>query len=97
MLLETQTVSRKTPGDGRLEVSAATAEKVSALGSGLRLRAAGKEAPGSVETLTCTCAKRGEGTHVHYFLESEVLRALEPHSDVKLELEEAGWVTVSPA
>ena len=38
--------------------------------------------------MTCTCAKSGNsGQHVHHFVESVVLRALEPGATVRLELD----------
>lgn len=96
MLLQRQTISRKTPNDGMLEITAETAERVSGAGGGLRVTTPAEEAPASVRTLTCTCGKRGDGTHLHYFLESPVLRALVPGEEVALELDEPDLVRISP-
>jgi hypothetical protein len=40
--------------------------------------------------MTCTCARSAStGQHVHHFVESDVLRALEPGARVHLELDDA--------
>ena len=87
MLLQHQTVSRKTPGDGRLEISAETAQRVSALGEEFQLEAPAGSERATVHTMTCTCGKRGDGAHLHYFLESPVLKKLTPETDVRVELD----------
>src|SRR5688500_18185674 len=75
MLLERRTVSRKTPRDGKLEISGVTEAAVARLGSTVLVEWQGREAPASVARMSCTCAK-GTGQHQHVFLESELFRAL---------------------
>ena len=97
MLLERRTVSRKTPNDGKLEISRVTADAVSPIGPRLTVAWQGTHAPAALVTLACTCAK-GAGQHEHLFLESALFRTLEAGSEVDLKLEEgAGRVSVTPA
>ena len=98
MLLDQRPVSRKTPGDGMLEISAAAAERLAALGGDFALAAGGREGRGRVQSLACSCAK-GAGTgHVHHFVASPLLMALAPGSEVRVELDEARRsVRVEPA
>jgi hypothetical protein len=89
MLLDERTVSRKTPLDGRLEISAAAADRVAALGDEFAVVSAGREGRGRLLSLTCTCAKgSGDGSHVHHFVESPLLTALDPGAAVRVELDE---------
>jgi hypothetical protein len=46
MLLDERTVSRKTPLDGRLEISAAAADRLAALGDDFALVSAGRAGRG---------------------------------------------------
>jgi len=97
MLLERRTVSRKTPTDGKLEISTVTAGAVEPIGSGLSVGWLGSSAPAAVVTMACTCAK-GAGQHQHLFLQSDLFRSLQPGSEVDLTLEEGtGRVSVTPA
>ena len=97
MLLERRTVSRKTPGDGKLEVSPLTADVVASLGDRLTVELSGTDAPGTIIDMTCTCAK-GSGQHHHLFLHSDLLRALQPGTEVDLRLDRAAArVSVTPA
>jgi hypothetical protein len=99
MLLELCTVSRKTPLDGKLEISPATASRLSVLGEEFTLRSAGREGPARLAELECTCAKASAGRHVHHFVQSELLRALAPGAAVRVELADpgAGVLHVEPA
>ena len=95
MLLELRTVSRKTPGDGKLEVTAATAQRLSTLGSTLPVLVGDAHGAAVMSELACTCAKAG-GAHVHHFLQSDLFRAFVPDMRVRLELDdEAGTVRLS--
>jgi hypothetical protein len=90
MLIEQPTVSRKTPLDGRLEISESTVAQLALLGETFSVRTAHGSGEARLHAMTCTCAKSGStGQHVHHFVESEVLRALEPGARVRLELEGA--------
>lgn len=89
MLIESRTVSRKTPIDGRLEITKVGAARLGGLGDGFEIAIGDEHAPAKLGTMECTC--RGpERPHVHYFLESPVLKQLEAGAIVDLELEGTG-------
>ena len=90
MVIEQPIVSRKTPLDGRLEISESTVTQLAPLGDTFSVRTAHASGEGRLHTMTCTCAKSAvSGQHVHHFVESDVLRALEPGARVRLELDGA--------
>jgi hypothetical protein len=90
MLIEQRTVSRKTPLDGRLEISESSAERLGLLGETFSVRTAHGSGRARLQAMTCTCAKSdSRGEHVHHFVESELLRALEPGASVRIELDGA--------
>ncbi len=89
MLLEQRSVSRKTPLDGMLEISAAAAARISERGPRIQLRSAGHEGSARLRTLECDCAKGVAGRHTHHFLESPLLRTLAPGSEVRVELHDS--------
>jgi hypothetical protein len=98
MLLEQRPVSPKTPLDGKLEISPAAAARLAALGTEFPLASAGGTGLGRLQSLACTCAKGAGGSHVHHFVESPLLRALVPGSEVRVELdEERSALSVEPA
>lgn len=97
MLLQHQKVSRKTPNDGRLEISAESARRITAHGRDLSVATRSAEAAAEIQTLGCTCGKGGAASHTHHFLASEALRDLTPDQDVRIELINPGRVRVSPA
>ena len=97
MLLERRTVSRKTPTDGKLEISRAAAEALSSLGEELTAEWSDRTAPAVIVAMTCTCAK-GAGQHEHLFLQSALFRTLEAGTEVDVHLEHAPpRVAVTPA
>jgi hypothetical protein len=88
MFLERRTVSRKTPGDGRLEITKKAAQQLERLGTTFVIEVGGESVTATLASFTCTC--RGEAKpHEHYFLESERLKGLSAGSDVSLEVDEA--------
>lgn len=89
MLLEQRPVSRKTPLDGKLEISPAAAARLGALGAEFPLASAGREGTGRLQSLACTCVKGAGGAHVHHFVESPILRDLAPGTEVRVEVDEA--------
>jgi hypothetical protein len=97
VFLERRTVSRKTPGDGRLEITKAAALRVERLGNAFAIDPDGTSVAGTLETFACTC--RGPANpHVHYFLVAERLKGLTPGSVLDLQLDEPGKrVIVQPA
>jgi hypothetical protein len=89
MLLERRTVSRKTPADGKLEITEQAARRIERLGEPFVIDVSGVTAPGKLDTFACTC-RGAEKPHVHYFLQAERLKALSPGSGVDVELDDAG-------
>lgn len=90
MLIEQPTVSRKTPLDGRLEISESAVAKLTPLGETFAVHTVHGSGEARLHAMTCTCGKSGStGPHVHHFVESDVLRALEPGARVRLELDGA--------
>ena len=91
MLLERRTVSRKTPRDGRLEITSRAAVRLRDLGHALEVEMDGQRTGSTVESMRCTC--RGEDKpHAHYFLQSSTFTQLSPGTEVDLELDEAQGV-----
>lgn len=86
-LLERRTVSRKTPGDGRLEISRAAADRLRAGEAGLEVEYAGARAAARLQSMECTCQK-GTAAHEHHFVVSELLRSLRASTEVELLVEE---------
>ena len=87
MLLEHCVVSRKTPRDGKLEISERTAT-VMRPREQLVIELDGATAPARLASMSCGC--RGvSDPHVHFFLEAELLKSLRPEARVALEMAEA--------
>jgi hypothetical protein len=96
-LLERRTVSRKTPRDGKLEITKGSAAALLPLGAALRVAWQGSQAPGTVDTMRCTC-RGADNPHEHYFVQSELFKALEPAAEVELRLDAGDeLLTVTPA
>lgn len=92
MHLETVTVSRKSPGDGRLLISPTAFSALSAVGNSLMVRVDSHHTQGHLATLQCTCNKTGgaAGTaHTHHFVQADVIRELTPEAIVQLDLDGA--------
>ena len=93
MFLEHRTVSRKTPADGRLEITAVTAAPLLATGAPLGVLVGAARGRARVTTMSCTCGN-ADRQHLHYFLESELLKALTPEHEVALSVDDDGLVQV---
>jgi hypothetical protein len=99
-LLERRAVGRKTPLDGRLELSPESAGRLRGLGDEFAVLALGREGVGRLETMECTCgkspgAKAGE-RHIHHFVASPLFRELAAGAEVRVDLDEPrGAVLVS--
>jgi len=88
MLLEQRTVSRKTPNDGRLEITEPSAAKCEALGASFHVELNDSRHTARLRTMNCTC--RGvDQPHVHHFIESPAFKALVPGDKVDVELDAA--------
>ena len=98
MLLEIRTASRKTPRDGRFEITSGTADRLSALGASISIVLDDVAGTAVVERLACTCDKAGQsGGHEHQFLVSDLLRTATPERTYVLEQEEGGRLRLTSA
>lgn len=95
MLLEHRTVSRKTPGDGRLEITKPSALRLREAIGALHVELDGERTPASLVSIDCTC-RGADNPHEHYLLENSAFRRLTPGSVVDLDLDvDAGLVRVA--
>lgn len=98
MILEVRSVGRKTPLDGKLEITGPSARRLTILGTSLPIVVSGEEAVAHVESMKCSCQKGGVdsgASHVHYFLRCELFRQLVAEQTVALELTERGTLEIS--
>lgn len=86
MVLEVREVSRKTPRDGRLEITESSARRLAALGA-FAVEVDLQRSEGTLAAIACQCAKGGGTTgHMHHFVEASLLTALVAGETVVLEL-----------
>lgn len=81
-------MSRKTPADGKLEITKVVAAELESLGPRFTVVVGDRRGDGRLETMPCTC-RGGDKPHVHYFVESDLFRSLSAGSTVDLELDDA--------
>jgi hypothetical protein len=97
MFLERRTVSRKTPNDGKLEITKRAAEKFSQLTRPFNVDLAGEQSPASIGTMECTC-RGADNPHVHYFIQSPAFQRLSAGDEVDVDLDvDCALVRVAPA
>jgi hypothetical protein len=83
--VERAVVGRKTPGDGKLEISAALARALGGHGAPILVHLANDELGGSVQIMECTCAKAGAaGKHEHHFVQCDAFREMAVGTEVQL-------------
>lgn len=83
MRIDRRTVSRKTPRDGKLEISEAAAARLAAIGPAVAVEWNGATEPAELSTFSCTCGNAG-GPHDHHFLQSAILASLPVGAEVDL-------------
>lgn len=88
MLLERRTVSRKTPLDGRLEITKRAAQRFADLDGAFDVELAGERVRGAIGTMDCTC-RGADNPHVHYFIESPAFKQLATGDEVDIDLDTA--------
>ena len=94
--VERAVVGRKTPGDGKLEVSADLARQLGGDRAPVQVRLTSDEQDGTVEIMQCTCAKAGaSGKHEHHFVQCDAFRALTIGTELVLRADD-GSLEVSP-
>ena len=94
MILEVRTVGRKTPGDGRLEVSEATYRRL-AMDGALMAHVGDAEATATLERMPCTCGRGHDGAHEHTFVRSGVFRHLAAGETCVIDLVAPGQLVVA--
>lgn len=95
MLLERRAVSRKTPRDGRLEITPESFARLAALGrDDFAISSGGVVGRARLHSMPCGCAKGATSGHVHHFVESPLLARLVPETVVLIELDD-GDVTAA--
>jgi hypothetical protein len=81
--IEQRTISRKTPGDGKVEITKVAKRRLEALGATFPVAVNDVGGNATIGEMPCTC--RGKETpHVHYFIESDLFRSLVPGTTVEL-------------
>ena len=83
MHIDRRTVSRKTPGDGKLEISAGAAQRLAQFGETVPVEWNAQLAPATLSAFTCSCGKR-DGPHDHHFLQSAIFTSLPVGAEVDL-------------
>ena len=83
--LERRNVSRKTPGDGMLEITKPVAERLRAIGTAFDLSTSAGDGRATLRSMPCTC-RGAENPHEHWFLKSDLFRNLTPGTEVDLTL-----------
>ncbi|MFN8572895.1 MAG: hypothetical protein U0132_12680 [Gemmatimonadaceae bacterium] len=96
MLLEVRSASRKTPADGRFEISGGTARRLAALDAPVEIFLDDLSGTGRLEELSCTCQKAG-APHAHHFLVCDLFRTMIPERTYAVELTESRVVRVTSA
>jgi hypothetical protein len=85
---ESAIVSRKTPGDGKLEISAALARALGGTGAPIEVCLDERVLAGLVTAMECTCAKASiTGKHEHHFVQCDAFRELPVGSELRLRAE----------
>lgn len=87
--IERRTVSRKTAGDGKLEITKIAASRLESLGARFSLVVNEQHGEGTLAATPCTC-RGGDKPHVHYFVEGDGLRSLAAGSEVDISVDDAG-------
>lgn len=89
-------VSRKTPGDGKLEIPRSLIPAIAALADPFPLGVEGSEERGTLVSMECSC-RGANSPHVHYFLQSAALKRLAPQTNVRVDVTGIGVAVVSAA
>ena len=85
--LERRNVSRKTPGDGMVEITRPVADQLRKVGTEFDVTTPDGDGRATLTSMPCTC-RGAENPHEHWFLRSEIFRALTPGSDIELTLQD---------
>lgn len=78
-------VSRKTPGDGKLEIPRSLVPAITALADPFPLAVEGSEDRGTLVSMECSC-RGADSAHTHYFLRSPALTRLAAQTSVRVDV-----------
>ena len=96
MLLEVREVSRKTPRDGRLEITEETARRLAVFGVSIPVEVDVQRGEGALEVMACQCEKGGGSAgHTHHFVRSPLFESLDVGETIVLELLEGPVLAVA--
>lgn len=97
MLLEIREIGRKTPMDGRLDITPGTFRRLQIIGDALHGRVGEDRAPARLDRMACRkCTTHGEDGGEHLFIVSDVYRGLVAGESCVIELaDDAVTVEVS--
>ena len=96
MVLEVREVSRKTPRDGRLEISDESARRLRPLAATLTVVLDDQRGPATLESMACACEKGGtSGGHLHHFVAAPLLMSLVAGETVVVELLDAAVLAIA--
>jgi hypothetical protein len=95
MLLEIRSVGRKTPGDGKLEISEETARRLGVLGDAIPVRVGSQNGRAMLSSMRCSCGKGTGPDHRHHFLEAELFRTLRAEQTVAIELIDGAMIEIA--
>ena len=84
-LLERRNVSRKTPGDGLVEITKPVAERLRKLNTEFDLTTPAGHGRVALTSMPCTC-RGADNPHEHWFLRADLFRRLIPGSDIEIVL-----------
>jgi len=85
--LEDRTVSRKTPGDGKLEITQPVAMKLGLIATTFPLATPAGAGTAELQSQPCTC-RGADNPHEHWFLVSPLFRSLNPRAVIGVSLDE---------
>lgn len=96
MVLEIRPVGRKTPGDGRLEITEQTAQRLLILSSSFPVTMGEAADTVAVQAMSCTCSQGGDvAGHSHHFLQSPLFKTLTANRTAVIELVDGPAIVIS--
>jgi hypothetical protein len=84
-LLERRNVSRKTPGDGMVEITKPVAQRLMKLNREFDLTTPTGHGRVALTSMPCTC-RGADNPHEHWFLRSDLFKTLMPGAEIELTL-----------
>ena len=87
MLLEVRAVGRKTPIDGKLELTEKSARRLAIVAEPIRVHLEERSGSGVLAQMSCDrCARSPDHPHAHHFVVSDLFRSLTAGATYAMEL-----------